>query len=337
MKIFALALLAIAGLAASAQTVCAPPAQTTPNFSGNGPGAGGSYPIAVGSTLPVNWTPSATKGCTTYFTIDGTTPTSSSPVYTGQTLQLTKATTILMIAIGPGMTSSQQQGGLYAITVTGAQPPPPTTCGTPPSPLPTSCAPGTSPCVILSCTPPSEPGATVTMFRAVGSSPTFASLATNLGLNCAYIDSAVSLGQSYSYYAETIKNSVPSVPSNTCTVTIPSAPVTPIAPAMAIAFTPATITDATAVTVTINVSGTPAPSGTVTLTSGAFSSAAATLANGSAAITIPASSLDAGTLSFTATYTPDTAGAVNYKSGMGTGNLVVTPVAPSALSGTVIQ
>jgi hypothetical protein len=54
-------------------------------------------------------------------------------------------------------------------------------------------------------------------------------------------------------------------------------------------------------------------------------------------IAIPADSLDVGSLSFTATYTPDTASGANYTSATGTGGLVVTPVAPSAVAGTVIQ
>jgi hypothetical protein len=73
----------------------------------------------------------------------------------------------------------------------------------------------------------------------------------------------------------------------------------------------------------------------VTLTSGAFSAAAATLANGSVTIAIPANSLDAGSLSFTAAYTPDAASSSIYASAAGTGTLVVTPVAPGALTGTV--
>jgi hypothetical protein len=79
------------------------------------------------------------------------------------------------------------------------------------------------------------------------------------------------------------------------------------------------------VTVTVaGGSGNPTPTGSVTLASGAYSSAAATLAGGSATITIPANSLAAGTDTLTATYTPDTAGSATYLGATGTGSVTVT-------------
>lgn len=329
-RILAISLM-VFGIPAFAQTACAPPAQTVPNFSSATP-----YTITSGSFLPVVWLPSSTAGCTTYFTVDGTTPSTSSPVYTGQTIQLTKTTVILMIAIGSGKTSSQQWGGQWLINMTGTTPPPPSSCGTPTSPPPTSCAPGTSPCVALSCTSSSTSGTTSSIFKSIGTSSVFAPLVSGLLANCTYIDSAVSPGQTYSYYAEALKNGLSSIPSNTCTVTIPAVVVKPVAPTLAIIFSPTSITDGTSVTATITVTGTTIPSGSVILTSGAYTSASTVLVNGVATIQIPANSLDVGILSFTASYTPDTAGSSTYTSTTGTGSLTVTPAAPTLLTGTTV-
>jgi hypothetical protein len=300
-----------------AQTVCANPAQAAPNFSGNGPGADGSYNLAAGATLPVVWTPSSTLGCITYYTVDGSTPTSSSPVYTGQTIQLSQTTVILMIAEGPGFADSTQEGGEWVITVTGTTAP-------------------AGAVVKLSCAPSAastsaNPG-TTSLFKATAPSTTYSLLASGLPPACTYADTVTAAGATYSYYAEAVINGETSVPSNTFSVTIPSGAT---APAVSVSFSPAAINNATAVVATIKVSGSPAPTGSVTLASGAYTSAATTLVNGAATITIPANSLDVGSLSFTATYTPDTASAPTYASATGTGTLPVTPVPPSALAGTV--
>src|SRR6185437_16061028 len=77
--------------------------------------------------------------------------------------------------------------------------------------------------------------------------------------------------------------------------------------------------------VTVAVGGTAgAGTGSVTLsvplTSGTYSSSAATLANGSATITIPANTLSAGTATLTAHFPGD----LNYFSGTGTATVTVT-------------
>ena len=227
---------------------------------------------------------------------------------------------------------------VLAVNAAGATttpPPPPSGCVLPASAGETCGAGNPGPCVLLSCAPSPTANATITMFRAPGTSTTFAQLAAGLPPNCAYTDNAVTPGQTYSYYAETVLNNQSSGPSNTCAVAIPAAAVAIATPTVSVSFSSPIIDDATAVTATVAVSGTPAPTGSVTLTSGAFSAAAATLANGSVTIAIPANSLDAGSLSFTAAYTPDAASSSIYASAAGTGTLVVTPVAPGALTGTV--
>ena len=75
--------------------------------------------------------------------------------------------------------------------------------------------------------------------------------------------------------------------------------------------------------------GSPAATGTVILASGSYTSAPATLASGSATITIPANSLSAGTATLIATYTPGTASASIYTSATGTSSVTVSGVTPT--------
>ena len=107
------------------------------------------------------------------------------------------------------------------------------------------------------------------------------------------------------------------------TVSAPSA----IAPTVAVTPSASTVTTAQPLAVTVAVaggSGHPTPTGTVKLASGSYVSAAATLASGSAQVTVPAGSLAVGDDTLTATYAPDAAGAASYKSASGTGSVTVS-------------
>ena len=76
--------------------------------------------------------------------------------------------------------------------------------------------------------------------------------------------------------------------------------------------------------------GDPTPSGTVTLSNGSgYTSTGATLQSGSAMITIPAGSLAVGVNTLTATYTPDTPGAVYYTPATGTHGVTVATITPT--------
>lgn len=200
-----------------------------------------------------------------------------------------------------------------------------TTSATPP--IAPTCA--TKPCIVLSCTPSPQANATstVTMMRGMGSAAQ-TQLAAGLPNNCAYADTAVSAGNSYTYSAVAVVNGQPSADSNSFTVTIPAV-VTLTTPTVSIVFSPATADAATAVTVTVSVNAT----GTVILSSGAYTSASATLTNGVATIQIPGGTLDVGSISITATYTPDAAGASLYNPATAVGSIVITPTSPTALSG----
>ena len=64
-------------------------------------------------------------------------------------------------------------------------------------------------------------------------------------------------------------------------------------------------------------SGAPSPTGAVVLSSGTYNSASTTVSGGSANITIPANMFASGSVVLTATYTPDTPGALLYNSANG--------------------
>ena len=68
--------------------------------------------------------------------------------------------------------------------------------------------------------------------------------------------------------------------------------------------------------------GNPPPTGSVTLTSGDYTSAAATLASGSAKINIAAGSLAVGSDTLSASYTPDSASSTTYKTATGISSTV---------------
>jgi hypothetical protein len=98
-------------------------------------------------------------------------------------------------------------------------------------------------------------------------------------------------------------------------------------PAVTVTPSAAAITTAQALEVTAAVSGgsgNAAPTGTVVLSSGAYASAATTLANGSAKITLPAGSLATGSDVLKAAYTPDAASASAYNAATGTASVAVT-------------
>ncbi len=116
-------------------------------------------------------------------------------------------------------------------------------------------------------------------------------------------------------------------------VTITANYVTPVAPTVTVTPSASSISTAQALTVTVGVAasqGGATPTGSIVLTSGSYTSASTTLSNGSAAINVPAGSLAAGSNTLTATYTPDSASSVAYKTSTGTASVTVLP--PPALS-----
>jgi sugar lactone lactonase YvrE len=103
--------------------------------------------------------------------------------------------------------------------------------------------------------------------------------------------------------------------------------------AVSVTPSPASITSAQPLAVTVTVSGVngePAPTGAVGLTSGSTNFGTATLESGSATIDIPPGSFAAGTDNIVAVYTPDNASALLYASATGENSVVVTASSAAA-------
>jgi sugar lactone lactonase YvrE len=112
------------------------------------------------------------------------------------------------------------------------------------------------------------------------------------------------------------------------TVTVTAAPKS--TPTVAVTPSSINISTAQSLPVTITVSGSAGnatPTGSVTVSGGNYSSLAATLTNGSAAFTVPAGSLPAGTVTLSAFYTPDPTGAANFTSASGSSAVAVQAAA----------
>jgi len=130
------------------------------------------------------------------------------------------------------------------------------------------------------------------------------------------------------------------VSGKTCTVTMTNNATTtanygpPAAPVVTVTPGSLSITTLQGLTVGVVVKGTPAPTGTVTFTCGSYSSAATTLAAGSASVVVPAGALALGSDVIQATYAPDAAGAVYYLAASGS-SAAVSVVTPAATTVTV--
>jgi len=95
-----------------------------------------------------------------------------------------------------------------------------------------------------------------------------------------------------------------------------------------------------ALSVTVAVSGgsgNPTASGSIVLSGGGYTSAATTLTGGSAAFSIPANSLTAGSVTLTAAYTPDTAAAATYAATAGSSAVTLTTFSIAGTSVSVAR
>ncbi|HEY1766808.1 MAG TPA: protease pro-enzyme activation domain-containing protein [Terracidiphilus sp.] len=125
-----------------------------------------------------------------------------------------------------------------------------------------------------------------------------------------------------------------------CSNTTTPNPPAKITPTVTVTPSPASVTTAQTLAVNIVVaggSGSATPTGTASLVSGTYTSQTATLSNGSATITIPASSLATGTDPLNATYSPDTSSSSTYNYASGTNTVVVTTAnLPGTTAGTYL-
>ena len=146
------------------------------------------------------------------------------------------------------------------------------------------------------------------------------------------ITSAVQLG--VGTFSETITGTAVSGPQHSLPLNL-KVDNPGLTPTITVMPSPSSITTTQADTVTIAVaggSGNPTPTGSVTLSSGSYTSTATTLTSGSAMITIPAGSLATGTDTLTATYSPDSSGALIYTGATGTNSVTVTGATGSGAS-----
>ncbi len=112
-------------------------------------------------------------------------------------------------------------------------------------------------------------------------------------------------------------------------VSVPSSLTTPTVVLSLSPSSNVSVTQTLSVTITVSgPTGSPTPTGSVTLIGGdetgeSYSSAALTLTNGSASISIPSGTLGSGADELIATYTPDTAGSATYAASFGTASISV--------------
>jgi pseudomonalisin len=159
----------------------------------------------------------------------------------------------------------------------------------------------------------------VTLSSAVASFPISAGAlaAGNDNLTVNYTPDAKSLG---TYFTASGTVSI--------AVSLPS----PVAPTVSVLVTSPLITtgENESLTVTVAPVGSyPSPTGNVTITSGSYISTENPVSNGAGGavlVNIPGGSLPLGTDTLNITYTPDTTGALFYKSASGTGTITVDPM-----------
>jgi len=119
-----------------------------------------------------------------------------------------------------------------------------------------------------------------------------------------------------------------------------------LTPTVTVTPTPGNITVVQPFTVSITVSGSSGyatPTGSVTLTSGTYTSAAATLTNGAASISVAAGALGSGSPQLSVKYTPDAGSAALYTTATGSNSISISllnaamTVTPSLPSVTTAQ
>jgi hypothetical protein len=127
--------------------------------------------------------------------------------------------------------------------------------------------------------------------------------------------------------------SAPNYTSATGSGTVSVQAVAKITPGVTVTPATASLVTTEALQVTMAVSGgsgNPVPTGSVVLSGGGYTSAPASLSNGSVILSIPAGSLAAGTDSLAASYAPDNASSLTYNSATGSNTVSVTAPALTA-------
>jgi sugar lactone lactonase YvrE len=260
-----------------------------------GPATAPTFSLATGTyvgaqTVTIS---DSIQGATIYYTTDGSTPTTASNLYSGS-ITVSASETLQAIAVSVGYTESAVTSAAYTIN----QPVTPTITWA-------------MPAVIIYGT----------------------------ALGAAQLDATASVAGTFAYTpaagtvltAGTQTLSVTFTPTDTTDYTTAAATVAltvnKATPKVTETLSASSITTVQALTVTIAVAAVSSgqtPSGSVALSGGGYTSAAATLSNGTATINIPAGSLATGSDTLTATYTPDSTSAANYTTAIQSAAVTVT-------------
>jgi len=129
--------------------------------------------------------------------------------------------------------------------------------------------------------------------------------------------------------------SAPIYTAGTGTVAVNVTQGSAVAPLVNIAAPSQSFTTADSIPLTVNVGSGPyypVATGTVTLTAGPYSAGPVTLSNGSAAFTIPANTLSAGTVTIASNYTPDATSSAIFTNGYGSLLLSIATPPPPAVT-----
>ncbi len=273
----------------AAYTITLPAA--TPAFSP----VAGSYTSAQTVTIS-----DATSGAAIYFTTNGTTPTTSSTLYSGP-ITVSASETLKAIATATGYSQSAVGSAAYTITLPAATPTFSPVAGSYTSAQTVTISDATSGAAIYFTTNGTTPTTSSTLYSGpitVSASETLKAIATAAGYSQSAVGSAV--------------------------YTI-SAPVK-ITPGVTVTPSSTSISNDQSLSIVVAVSGgagDPTPTGSVVVTGGGYTSAATALSNGSATINVPAGTLSMGADTLTASYTPDSSSSVTYNGASNTAAVTV--------------
>ena len=264
------------------------PTAETPTFSPGGGNYTSPQTVAIADNTP---------GAVIYYTTNGTTPTTSSAVYSGP-ITVSTSETLEAIASASGYTQSAVATAAYTITTAAATPT-------------FSPAPGTYSGTQTVTISDSTAGAVIN-YTTNGTTPTTSSAkyAGPITVSSSETIQAIATATGYSQSAV-----------GSAAYTIRSTPTVSVSPASSSISS----TQSLAVTVTVSGgAGNPVATGSVTLTSGSYASAPASLSNGAATITIDAGTLAIGTDTITASYTPDSGSSGRYNQASNSASVTVT-------------
>ncbi|HEX4007358.1 MAG TPA: FG-GAP-like repeat-containing protein [Acidobacteriaceae bacterium] len=284
--------------------------------------AAGKYAVAQSVTVS-DATPNATLYCTT----DGTAPTSSSPLCSSP-ITVSRSETIKAFAAAGGFTNSPVAMAAYAIGKLS-----PTVTVTPSAVAITTAQPLS---VMVAVSGGSgNPTPTGSVVLSSGSYTSSAGTLSGGSATIAVPAGSLTTGSdtlAVAYTPDTASSADYNASTGSATVTVS---VPKIEPTVTVTPSATTLTTAQPLSVSVAVAGgtgNPTPTGSVVLTSGSYSSSSATLAGGSATISIAAGSLAVGSDALSVAYTPDAAGSSSYDAAAGSASITVTQAIGTAMA-----